>query len=96
MMVVQIRQFQHLLARSAVTRMLDEFYGPEIFRKFAFDVFSARNNMKNVLLTTYALNLGTLSLYSEMQQLGITNFTHLSHVSGFATLCMAKVLIFSC
>jgi len=50
---------------------------------------------KTILLMTYELNLGTPSSYSEMQQLEITNFIHLHHVSGFATFYNAKVLIFS-
>ena len=85
----------YLLARSAVIPMLDEFYGQEIFQKLRFRCFYARNNTQTVLSTTYALNLGILSSYLEIQQLRIANFTHLRHVSGFGTFCNTKVLTFS-
>ena len=56
------------------------FMGEKYFGNFVFDASRVRNNTKTVSLTTYALKLGTRSSYSEMQQLGITNFAHLHHV----------------
>ena len=88
----------YLIARSAATPTLDEFYGQELFRKLRFRCFLRKKQHEDRLVNDLRAKFGNAVQYSysEMQQLGITNFTHLHHVSGFAIFCNRKVLIFSC
>ena len=69
------------------------FTAEKYFGNFAFNAFCVRNNTKTISSMIYAVNLGTPSSYSEMQQLGIPNFTHIHHLLEFATICSVELVV---